>query len=730
MAQFDPNAPAHRLEDIPPAFDWDSPAEKAVKGGYDPFTTTQAKMREGEAAAREIGALTLGRSIAGMAGYKTPEWDARTEELKGKLLGTTQEGLMQGVVETAPIAAVSMAVPSAAGAIIGKAAPAVGDFIAGSGGGESWLGRFLSKQLFGTEATTIATAGTYKGSDESFEDQYKKNLLVGVGIPAAVEAAGAGLRTAAPLIPGVKGFMERNLGGDILNEYAKGARTFTGPPLPGMQRTAGEALNNPDLMALETAFAQRPNSQMRTFLDNARATNNRIVRDAIGNVGDTGVDAAQNMSDAIEQAESFYKKAYQAAWKAAGIDVDKTRMPIGALRTTVDQMVKDLPEAYKDLIPPKMLQVMDRWGSATTIAELQALRSETAAAAAEIGSKGNSNGARVVGNFARTIADYTDQLLDPALNAMGGATIDKALYDAARRATAQYHALFTRPAGIRKALGTDQYGADKLPVSATSTEFLKPKQARGSPEALESYLRAVGNDPAGLQAARDAFAQRFMQSVETTTPSATGEHMISASKVTKFLKDFDHVVKSRLFTQDQRDAIYKIRDATDLMERRVRSIPKGGPDTAAKLMGNTYLDVLIGPSGAKLFPFMLGGASAAATHLLGGTGVETVGTGLAGLLGGGYTHGKVMEALYGSSRENVLGLLDKALRNPQLASDLMQRIDVGPKVDVAKRIAIALGVPSFDLYTQVRSPVQEQPPARGLINVEPPMPTAPIGGGG
>lgn len=214
---------------------------------------------------------------------------------------------------------------------------------------------------------------------------------------------------------------------------------------------------------------------------------------------------------------------------------------------------------------------------------------------------------------------------------------------------------------IGKVTSKNNAGAFTMPDSGVSDQFIR--SGKGGPEAFNAYLDHVGDDPEGLQAARDAFAQKFLDQVQTTLPDHTGTPLVSASKVSNFLDNYDHVVQSKLFNDDQRDLIQRIADAADMSQRVARAGAKGGSDTYAKLSGKTFLDVLIGPGASKLIP----AAGAVAGHFSG-----VPGGAIGGYVAASMGESKLESLLYGASRDKVMALVQEAINNPPLAKSLME----------------------------------------------------------
>lgn len=484
--------------------------------------------------------------------------------------------------------------------------------------------------------------------------------------------------------------------GKILNEMAGTdplQMNWQNPPLPGTKYTVGQTTNNPGLLSLERTLQQRNAGGAGDVMlqeANRTASNNTAVRDAIEKIGNLGTDAPAAMSARLEAADKAAKIATRAKWKAVGID-DNTNVPIGWLKTRVTDYLGGLKVAEKKAIPPDVLATLEELPKGSSLGEIQAWRADVGDKVRAAFRAGETNKGRILGGLADTISTFLDDV--PTLSAKSGMTPEKmALYNEARAATRSMKQTFNEPPDVRKALAVDSHGADRLPVSATADQFIKA--GKGGPEALNSYLKAVGNDQEGLQAARDAFAQKFLKSIEGVGTDVSGNSPIIAGKTEKFLDQYGHVVNSKLFTAPQRDLLSRIQNATEIGARTMRSGPKGGSDTAAKLIGNKYLDVLIGPDAGKLLNAgsTLGGALAG--HLVGGP-VGALAGAFTGI-GAAKVGDRFLErALYEAPREKVINLLQEAISDPQLAKALMMKTRPGQlqllPAPVRKKILSILG---------------------------------------
>jgi hypothetical protein len=510
---------------------------------------------------------------------------------------------------------------------------------------------------------------------------------VGAGAPVLIpwligavrEAPSILSRAVAPWTKDLDNFISETAG-RVLNETAgpAGAK-FETAPLPGMRPTTGQATDNPGLKFLERSVEQSGPAQA-TAAAEARTANNQAMHDAIREVGDVEADASKSMAEAIEKAARAAKTSTRAAWKAAGVD-ETTGVSGTQLGEHVGDFVNGLSIAKRKDIPADVLDTVRQLADqgTTNLGEVQDLRSSVLGLLRAAARGGNESQAGTLGGLADTISDFVDNIPMPA-------EAQKA-YETARAATKYMKEQFTQPKGVRNTLGTDRFGEDRVPVSAVADTFIR--SGKGSPEALDAYLNAVDSQlktaarpgqtaaervaavneaklavEEGYQAARDAFAQRFLAKVSTTDRDQIGGAIVSAAQVTKFLAAHDHVVQSRLFDDAQRDLIRRIAQAADMSQRVARAGAKGGSDTYGKLSANTFLDVLIGNGASKLLPAV----GTLAGHSVGGP--VGAAAGFAASLKGGE---KMTEALYGATRDKVIALVHEAIADPALAKTLMMQ---------------------------------------------------------
>jgi hypothetical protein len=480
--------------------------------------------------------------------------------------------------------------------------------------------------------------------------------------PGVVPAIGRALRGAtAPLT----GSGRQVLAGQVLQDVGGNFKP-EGLPLEGLQVTPGQRANNPGLMYLEDVSSQRtPTAINETAV--RQGTNNRVIQNAITSLGDQNADAPTRMSDALERAYAAAKARTGQAWKAAGVD-QMTGVPKNWIQGRVNNYVSGLKTAERNMLPAGVLDTLEQIPNQNVdMGEIQAWRSQLSDELRTASRAGQDNKARVIGGLLRTADGLIDELPEMGANQPNAEQL--AAYKAARGATRQLKQTYTQPTPVRSALSVNSYGEDRLPVSATADTFIR--SGKGAPEALNSYLNAITVDgkldPGGVQAARNAFSQKFLDTVTSNAqPDINGVAPIAAPKVRAFVDNFQHVIDSPILTSDQRDLVNRIAKATDMVGRSARAQTPGS-QTYARLAGEKYLDALIGPAASKLMPLGSAAVGAAAGSMMGP--IEA----FSGAVAAGLGEDKVSGVLYGAARDKVMDVLDEAIKNPEVAKTLMQK---------------------------------------------------------
>jgi len=533
----------------------------------------------------------------------------------------------------------------------GAGAGLTGALIPGEGG-------FTVGQMLANAATgAISGAGAATGAELAPERYKPLAALVG-GMAAPMAAAGlanlAGrvanaLKSAAT---GFTGAAPEQTVGKVLAEASGGSIGAPAEaPLPGMKPTAGQATGNPGLLYLERS-AEQASPEGKMLGEASRSASNQAITDAIDQIGSTGGTPSETMLNRLEAAQKAAKVATAAKWEAAGVN-DSTPLPKDILQGRVDEYVNGLTTANRKIIPGDILATLKEIPTEkATLGEIQDWRSQLGDEIRSAFRGGMNNKARVLGGLENITGDFLDEA--PAT----GAATDLTAYKAARDATRQMKQTFNQPGSpIVTALSPKEFGA--AAESNAANLFIRPASSAGAPEAFNSYLKAIGDDEQGLQAARDAFAQKFKAAITGPADSA-GSATIKPAAVSKFIDQYDHVINSDLFTDDQRDLLDRIDKAAQMTARTARAGAPGGSDTFAKLSGKNWVDALVG-AGAKKIARTVGASAGYATG------------GPVGAMAGAYSGPKIMETMLSANKEASMKLLTQALYDPELATTLMTK---------------------------------------------------------
>ena len=540
-------------------------------------------------------------------------------------------------------------------------------------GGEVTAAATPAKTFIGGLARSIpvgAAFGALQPVTDPNDFLKQKAIQTGVGAVAGPVAhglgslVGSGAMAAKALTAPLFAGSERNVVGDILNKTA-GSRgvTFEPPPVAGMMPTTAAATNNDGLISLERALQQRQGIDMQ--VSPTRATNTAALRQAMGTLGDVNADPAA-MSDQLLAQRDAAQAAMRAKWKAAGID-DATGVMTTPLKDAIGQWYDGLSKTDRGLVPPTLFKSMSEFEPTENFREIQDFRRSINQETSKAFDAGDENLGRILMGAKKVVGDFADNppldmsaansriFTDPDFNAK---------YQAARDATRQYHAMYSTPDTVGKVV------TGKVAPSQVASQFIQPNK----PELFQSYLNASGGP--GRQAARDAFAQKFLDAAQTTATDVQGNRELSSPAITNFVDNYRHVINSDLYTPAQQSLFDKIQQGADMAARTSRPVARGGSDTASKLMGNQFVDALIGPAASNAFRNTaagLGVAGALALHANPVMAAGALGTGLVASAGAN----PIMRAMYAAPRDRAMALLAEAMRDPALAQTLMRTAKPG-----------------------------------------------------
>lgn len=385
---------------------------------------------------------------------------------------------------------------------------------------------------------------------------------------------------------------------------------------------------------------------------------NSVVTDAINELGNSDAPASDNMLARLQAAQKAAKVATAAKWTAAGVD-ETTPLPKDILQGRVNDYLGTLSTANRQNIPGHILDTLkDIPPDGATLGEIQDWRSNIGDEVAGAFRAGLGNKGRVIGGLQKVVGDFLDEIPqnenpsivntqteNGVIQRPGAPPISDeqlAAYKDARTATRTMKQTFNQPGSpVATALSPREFGA--AAESNTANLFLKPQSNAGALEAFDAYMKAVGNDPQGLQAARDAFAQKFLDAIQTTGTDEAGNATISTKAISKFLEQYSHVTDSNLFSTDQKsilDAISNVANKSNIVTGR-RFI-----DVLARRLAAPTTGAIIGSTGG--IPGAIAGAAA-------GEGVN-----------------RILTAMGNAPRDAAVRTLAGALSNPSMATALLK----------------------------------------------------------
>lgn len=189
-----------------------------------------------------------------------------------------------------------------------------------------------------------------------------------------------------------------------------------------------------------------------------------------------------------------------------------------------------------------------------------------------------------------------------------------------------------------------------------------------------------------LKNTRDYFISKMLGGITGKVMDMNQDRRIQSNSAVQWLRtNKDMAERSGLFTKDQIDALAHMQRTSELIARGDElGKPVGSPTYSRLTSDKKFLDLFMGPTTAMASGAAIGG-------ILGGTVGHLVGEGnLGAILGaeGGATVGLgagILQRVYSSPREAVLKKLDEAIRNPEIAKDLMKSAASRPKISPATK---------------------------------------------
>lgn len=505
-----------------------------------------------------------------------------------------------------------------------------------------------------------------------------------LGMPPYVQAAAQLLPAAAgAVIQGGRTMLrpftetgQKQIAADVLHQAAGGEFTPRAAPVPGTPMSLGQSTGNVGLLELErSAFARPPFPGERPGEINmplakgnmVTTANQRMMQELerTGAVPGAGMNApaaeaaSGTMQQAIRKHELDLAEEEKNAWNR--IPGTSMTIPSAPIVADLQRNIADLGPARQTLLPGYIQAVIKQWGPEITFNDIKELRTLVGNDMADAIKTAvpNRNKASALAPIDNALRNYMDTLasMDPR--------VQQQLTEA-RQATARYHAIFDDPE-IKSIIDT-QGPWDRVKSEAVASKFIK--LGGGGADSYDKFLVAAGNTPQARQAATEYVTAQMMRTIQGRPLDATGTPLIVAGNLRKFVNDNRSLIDHPdLFTPAQRDIINRVADQADLLAQtqRLSSFGVGGPDSYNKLAGNRFLDALVGQKGAMAIKLVGGLVGYNLTNIIGGPVV-----GIGGMIGGYALGRKAAESLYEPAQRSVITLINRALTDPKIASDLQK----------------------------------------------------------
>lgn len=416
-------------------------------------------------------------------------------------------------------------------------------------------------------ASTLASTGAALGREQMPDPDYGDGPRPNISLPTVGEIAGTvagGVAGAGASAVGgaarVLSMPFRQTGREEMAQRALlratsdpatlGNRLANGPRqiVPGSQRTTAEVADDPGLLGVERTWRGTDTNAGAQFAlrDAERTDARRMAVDAMapGRARTTAYDAGTQARRGLEanreamdtQVEQLYQRvpgnigafdgndilrnyvfpaigpthqystAFSEAMRAAGQNPNAMATAIAGMPTELQPVLRRLAETNRPFV----------------FGEMRAMAREIG----EVAGMAAQNGNRTLASSAGSIREALDtaMLFGLSRQQMG----DHAAALAARR---MMGSLFDEGA-VGRALGRNRYG--RVPETAPLESI--PGALTAGPTAAHQLDGAAAGNPRVLSALRGEMANRLRQTMETTTPGATGETTDSAARFHNFLR--------------------------------------------------------------------------------------------------------------------------------------------------------------------------------------------------
>jgi len=514
--------------------------------------------------------------------------------------------------------------------------------------------------------------------------------VLGAAVPVAASAIGGVVRPVARAVAPFTDAGRQMAVGRILSESAGGAPAIQPPPIEGFEPNLAQATGNPNLAAL---VRQRSSLDQSGAMAERTAQNAAIKGAFTGAAGapalSTGADAAtasSGFTKATREADKLARAEESRLWNVPEMK-EKIAGIVPAVQTSIAQELQSMDPGLRVSFTPQIrayVSHLTKFPSKASIGDINAVRKGLN----DIGRDHNNPSAALVAN----------RLSGAILRGLDQTTMSpeaSAAYQAARNFTRQRATLFgTQDA--RALLHKNAAGVYTKDASEGAKGFLGPEGAgnvrdigqfldgikakwtalnheaeiHGDTGARKVTAADIGNArDALIQHTRDYIISNALGAAKSTTLDAADESNVLHNRLNSWIeKNKGWISKSGLFDQAQIGMLERIQKAAQMAARTENLRGSTNSTTYEKLAGHRFVDAFLGGVFGRVAGAGLGGVLGYMTEGPLGAGV--------GLMTGEKA-ASALRGLYEAPKEKILKLLDTALRDPQVARDLMMRASRG-----------------------------------------------------
>lgn len=393
------------------------------------------------------------------------------------------------------------------------------------------------------------------------------------------------------------------------------------------------------------------------------AAGNPAVTDDLATVGTPGdpTEISTRGAGLLEQTRAAQKDAASAPFEA--LPPTQTQLPVPTYLQRYSDYMDSLPVGDADLVPDTYRRLLNtiktNFGDTAPLNQFQSVRQRIGDDQAAAYNAQDYNKARVLKGLQSAFGDPEDDL----------APEDGPYGDAARAARAgwrDYASTYTDPKTAPTVTAILKPGG--APDSAAFTKLLGQSQAQT--ENVQQFLKAAQGDPATLQAGRDWVVSQIVKTARTGALDEQRNPILDGPKVQKFLDNNQPLIKSDLFSDDQRAALDRVASGASTAARlKAQGVPTTVPSPYQRGTADWKGAFGVSPGAAAAAGSGIGlGLGTLASHLTGLPWEEMAGAYLLGGGGAGHALGpNVLNWIYSSPRARLTQALTRAAADPNFA---------------------------------------------------------------